>query len=391
MINKYLAYLCAFVMCTACGTSEKHHDHDHDHEGHNHEIEEHHHEADEHEHEHEHSTDEIVFEHSKAEKMGVKSILISPTPFNSIIKVSGEIISAQGDSYVVSAPSAGIVRFSKNITAGSKVNAGAIICSISGDKLVGGDSNSAARITYEAAKREFERIESLFKDKIVTEREYNTAREAFEKAKIAYLGSSASGSKASTAISGVVTEINVTDGAFVEAGTAIATVCKNVRLQLHADVPQQYLNQVANIVSANFTTPYNDNVIRLSELNGKRVSAASTTATQGYIPVVFEFDNDNTLAAGTYAEIYLISSAKHDAIIVPAKALTEELNKFFVFIQIDEDCYEKRLVTIGQTDGENVEIVSGITGGEKVVTEGAVFVKLASNSGAIPEGHSHNH
>ena len=168
-------------------------------------------------------------------------------------------------------------------------------------------------------------------------------------------------------------------------------MCKNVRLQLHADVPQQYLNQVANIVSANFTTPYNDNVIRLSELNGKRVSAASTTATQGYIPVVFEFDNDNTLAAGTYAEIYLISSAKHDAIIVPAKALTEELNKFFVFIQIDEDCYEKRLVTIGQTDGENVEIVSGITGGEKVVTEGAVFVKLASNSGAIPEGHSHNH
>ena len=62
-----------------------------------------------------------------------------------------------------------------------------------------------------------------------------------------------------------------------------------------------------------------------------------------------------------------------------------------MFIQIDEDCYEKRLVTIGQTDGENVEIVSGITGGEKVVTEGAVFVKLASNSGAIPEGHSHNH
>ena len=73
-------------MCTACGTSEKHHDHDHDHEGHNHEMEEHNHEAEE----HEHSTDEIVFEHSKAEKMGVKSILISPTPFNSIIKVSGE-------------------------------------------------------------------------------------------------------------------------------------------------------------------------------------------------------------------------------------------------------------------------------------------------------------
>ena len=143
-------------MCTACGTSEKHHNHDH--EGHNHEMEEHNHEAEE----HEHSTDEIIFEHSKAEKMGVKSMVISPTPFNSIIKVSGEIISAQGDSYVVSAPSAGIVRFSKNITAGSKVNAGATICSISGDKLVGGDSNSAARITYKAAKRDFEIIELLF-------------------------------------------------------------------------------------------------------------------------------------------------------------------------------------------------------------------------------------
>ena len=49
------------------------------------------------------------------------------------------------------------------------------------------------------------------------------------------------------------------------------------------------------------------------------------------------------------------------------------------------------LIIGSATVGHVVEIVSGITGGEKVVTEGAVFVKLASNSGAIPEGHSHNH
>lgn len=44
----------------------------------------------------------------------------------------------------------------------------------------------------------------------------------------------------------------------------------------------------------------------------------------------------------------------------------------------------------GATDGERVEIVEGLREGERVVMQGAVHVRLASASNAIP-AHTHNH
>ena len=57
----------------------------------------------------------------------------------------------------------------------------------------------------------------------------------------------------------------------------------------------------------------------------------------------------------------------------------------------DKEHYEKREVKTGGQDGVRVEILKGIQANEKVVTQGAIHVKLASQSGTIPEGHNHNH
>ena len=62
----------------------------------------------------------------------------------------------------------------------------------------------------------------------------------------------------------------------------------------------------------------------------------------------------------------------------------------FVYVQTDPTCYERREVTIGETDGERVEITSGLRGGEKVVTRGATQVRLAGASTSIP-AHTHEH
>ncbi|UKI39783.1 MAG: hypothetical protein L6V35_03065 [Alistipes putredinis] len=47
-------------------------------------------------------------------------------------------------------------------------------------------------------------------------------------------------------------------------------------------------------------------------------------------------------------------------------------------------------MSIGATDGERAEILSGIEEGQRVVTRGAVHVKMAAMS-AIPHSHSHSH
>ena len=76
---------------------------------------------------------------------------------------------------------------------------------------------------------------------------------------------------------------------------------------------------------------------------------------------------------------------------VPSTSLSEQQGQLFVFVQLDEDCFRKVPVQVGQSNGTDVEILSGLHEGERVVTEGTTFVRLAETSGVVPEGHSHTH
>ena len=63
----------------------------------------------------------------------------------------------------------------------------------------------------------------------------------------------------------------------------------------------------------------------------------------------------------------------------------------YVFVRIDDDCYRKLPVRTGSNDGQRIEILSGLDGGEDVVVTGTTTVRIAESSGVIPEGHNHNH
>lgn len=400
IVYKSLIMCFAMALFTACGGSSNGGGHGH----HHHEFEE---EEQEHEHEHEHGHDhdheheggehahggnEISFSPEKAKQFGVKSQEVKAGEFHETIKVSGQIIGAQGDEYTVVASSAGVVSLRKSISVGSHVGAGQAVATVSAKNIVGGDSNEQARILYNNAKRELERLKPLYEDKIVTARDYNAALENYEHAKAAMASSRAgNGGVATTAISGTVVSLDVTDGQYVEAGAPIAKVSKNARLVLRADLPASYAKQVQNIKSANFRTSDSDEMISLSDLKGRRISGNSVATSQpGYIPVCFEFANNGRIVSGAYAEVYLIGAERANTLSIPVKALTEELGTFYVYVQLGEDCYEKRRVQVGISDGCNVEVLSGLKAGEHVVVEGAMVIKLAGSGGAIP-GHTHEH
>ena len=392
---KYILMVAYIMMMVGCNSSNGHseHDHAHDHETEEHAHDhEHAHERDhdhEHDHDHESSAAEIVLDCAKAEKYGVKTEKVEPAPFSKVIKVSGEILPAQGDSYDVVAPTSGNVRLASGMSLGVAVRAGQRICSITATGMVGGDVNEAAKVTLATAKRELDRLTPLYNDKIVTEREYLAAVDAYEKAKLAYRPQG--GNVATTAISGVVAQLNVSDGQYVDAGTSIATVRKNARLLLRADVPERYYNVIPTIKSANIKPTYSESAISLAELNSKVVSSPNASAIQGYIPVMIEFNGSNMVSAGSYVEVYLIGAGRDNALAVAESAIQEELGSKYVFVRLDEECYDKRRVETGESDGNRVEILSGVKAGEEVVTEGAMFVRLAANSSEIPSACNHQH
>lgn len=337
--------------------------------------------------------DEIVMSPADAARFGVSAEAALKAPFCEIVKVSGEVLPAATDRAVVSAPTAGIVRLAPGLESGKTVKAGEVIASISAGNISGGDANQVAKATLDAAKRELDRITPLLKDGLVTKKDYNDALRAYEEARSAYSPRAASG-RAASPISGVLSELLVSDGAYVEAGQPIATVARSQRLTLRALLPARHVDLLPRIASANFVPSHSGgDAVRLADRGGKLLSSSTSAGdnTPGYIPVYFTFDNHGDVVPGTPAEVYLIGSQKTDALTVPVGAISEQQGEKFVYVKVEDHAYAKHPVKIGRNDGQRVEILGGIAEGDSVVAVGTTFVRLAETSTVVPEGHSHNH
>ena len=389
-----------------------HEGHDHSHEGHDHEHEGHDHEHEGHDHEHEtgkehagHSheseeakhSDEIIFPKAQAAKTTFEVREIQPASFNQVVKTTGRVLAAPGDEAVIVATSNGVVSFSSNkLTEGTKVQKGQSLFQISSKDIAEGDYYTKVKATYEAAKASYDRAEALVKDKIISQKEFESTKLEFENAKTAYDAVSnnktAKGVSVNAPINGHMKNILVKEGEYITVGQPLATVSQNQRLVLRAEVSQRYYNAMQSVKSANFKTPYDNKVYSLEDLNGRLLSFGKTSNENSFfIPVSFEFDNKGEVIPGSFVEVYLISSPIENTLSIPVSALTNEMGIYYVYVQIDEEGYRKQEVALGANNGKEVQIIKGLHPGDRVVTQGAYQVKMASASGAIPHGHSHEH
>lgn len=383
------------------GAEHKHEEHD-EHEGHKHD--EHEHEGENHDgHDHakeekeadEHS-DEIIFTKAQAARTEFEVREVQPALFHQVIKTTGQVLPAPGDESVLVATNNGIISYAdNNLAAGSAVKQGQTLFHIASKNLGEGDYYARISANYAKAKAEYERAQMLVKDKIISQKEYETTLLNYQNAKIAYDAisgkQSTKGVGITTPLTGYIKNIVVKDGEYVTAGQAIATVSQNKRLVLRADVSEKHYSALNTIHTANFKTPYDNKVYALPELSGKLLSAGKSAETNTFfIPVTFEFDNQGAVIPGSFVEVYLISSPLENTISIPISALTNEMGNFYVYKQLDEEGYQKQEVRTGANNGKEVQILNGIAPGDRIVTKGAYQVKMASASGAIP-GHTHEH
>lgn len=372
----------------------------------------HHHESSEqhasHEHEHEHGhegendredehADEIIFTKAQAEKTDFKVEKAEPKTFRQVIETTGQILPAPGDESVIVATGNGVVSFNnRRLAEGAAVTKGETVFTIMSRNIAEGDHYSKVKAGYERAETEFRRAESLVKDRIISQKEYETVKLEYENAKIAFDAVSgkqtANGVSVVSPLQGFVKNILVKEGEYITTGQPLATVSQNKRLVLRAEVSEKHYHLLNNIRSANFKTPYDNKVYVLSELNGSILSFGKASGSNSfYIPVSFEFDNKGDVIPGSFVEVFLLSGEQENTLTLPVSALTNEMGVFYVYVQLDEEGYRKQEVTVGGNNGKEVEILKGIHAGEHVVTRGAYQVKMASASGAIPHGHSHEH
>jgi membrane fusion protein (multidrug efflux system) len=87
------------------------------------------------------------------------------------------------------------------------------------------------------------------------------------------------------------------------------------------------------------------------------------------IPVRLAFNAPTNFPAGTPVEIEIDAERHPNAVLIPAPALVREGEETAVFV-VNGDKAERRAVQIGLTDGEHIEIVSGVKAGDMVIVDG---------------------
>ena len=93
--------------------------------------------------------------------------------------------------------------------------------------------------------------------------------------------------------------------------------------------------------------------------------------TTGTVKLRAVFDNkDDALFPNQFVNVRLLVDTVKGATIVPTAAIQRGQPGTFVYLVKADDTVEVRVVELGATDGERVQIVSGLQPGDQVVTDG---------------------
>ena len=166
-------------------------------------------------------------------------------------------------------------------------------------------------------------------------------------------------------IDGYVSERTADLGEYVSPQQKVVTIVRTNPLRIRIDIPEQAIPEVRVGQSVSITTSawpdrnFSGRVARIAP----NVSATSRT-----LNVEAEIENSGgALKPGQFATVRILQERAAPAVLVPARAVVTEAGVSRLYV-IKDGHAEQRLVQTGQTDGDLIEIRSGVAADELVAT-----------------------
>lgn len=319
----------------------------------------------------------------------------------SSVPATGEIIAKPELYSKVVSPVGGILLPKNNSNfprLGSFVSKGAVLLNIS--PSADASSNiQKIKSDYLLAKSEYERVQNLFEKKAASQKRLDESRFDFESKQASYnslidqIKFTENGYAIVSPIDGYIENITVNLGSQINGGQELVTIINPSRLILKANVPASKFEDANNSKDASFKIEGYKDELLISSLNGRKISVSSSLNTENRtVPVYFEFGNpQNKIKVGMYAEVFIKTGDRQECISIPESAIIDEDGMHTVYVEVEGEAFEKRILKTGISDSGFVQVFEGLKEGERVVTKGAYQVRLAALSpeSAIGQGHVH--
>ena len=189
---------------------------------------------------------------------------------------------------------------------------------------------------------------------------------------------------------GTITERLVQEGEYVREGQPLFRLAGEENIWLEADVYEQDVPYISEGMQAE---------VELLSFPGETFS--------GIVTLIWPFLDESTrtlrvrvelesvdarFRAGMYATVNLSAEAVHQAIVVPAESVIRTGMRSVVYVEIEENLFERRAVELGYRSGDLFQLISGVDEGEHVVARGGYLIdseaQLYSGGQNLHFGHT---
>jgi len=170
-------------------------------------------------------------------------------------------------------------------------------------------------------------------------------------------------------VSGTVVGRTVNAGESVDVTTAFATIVNLDRVRVLLGVPSDQIAGVALGDRVEFTTGLNRDVTHVARLTviNRSVDAATNTVQVEATAV----NEDRSLRDDGFVKATIVIQVHSGAVLAPSAAVLEKDAKTLVYLTENDGTAKEQEVKVGAREGDKVEILSGLSPGQTVVTTGA--------------------
>jgi RND family efflux transporter MFP subunit len=249
---------------------------------------------------------------------------------------------------------------------------------------------ASANAARALARTDFERARTLHAAKLISqaefeqrsaqlesaERQYDVASNGAEqqyqsllaaRARVTVARKAAADTVVRAPFGGVVGERFVSVGDYVTRGTKVASVMRVDPLRVELTVPEQYVAAVASGREVTFTVDAYPGETFTGQV--RYVSPSVTAETRALVVEAIVPNAQGQLKPGFFATARIAQVSSAPALLVPATAVRTVAGTARVFV-VTGDRVEERVVMVGQSVDDRIEITDGLKAGDRVATSG---------------------
>lgn len=300
---------------------------------------------------------------------------IEKDTFNHFLELQGSVETRK--NVVLNAEMGGVLQ-KVYVQDGQKVSKGQTLAKIDD----GGMSQQLAQmeIQRDLAKTTYERQKRLWDQQIGSEIQYLQAKSSYEGQvnAVNQMKSQLSKSVVTAPFSGVVDEIITEQGNVVSPGqTPILRLVNLDDMYITADIPENYITNVTEGKSVEVTFPVLGETI---ETKVKQTGSYINPNNRTFNAEIAVPNKNKNIKPNLTARVKINDYTNEDAIMVPQNIISENANgeQYLYVLEKTEDDHAKAkrvIIETGKSQGDDIEVLKGLNGGELIIQEGARSVK----------------